>query len=168
MRIDTLISLFEDITSGHPADPRFFNGLAEDENQSGEDNYPVIQLFPPVLTDTIDQGSQNLGSWNLTLASYDNRPIDLTPEEKKEASNKMFNVLREIIMKFLSLGEEEKTITANNVTETLNYRLGSVGVNYQPVFDLEDQNLFGSAATFTILDNNAFDACQLDKITTTL
>ena len=164
MRYQTLQQAIEDITEAHQSDIQFFSGLESDHDTANDINYPALVFTPPAFDLNLDNETDQANkTWKIHLEAQELLSDQSTTEQKQEALDRTAEYLKDIVLEFwITYGYENKTVTKNNITETLDFVISS-----QPVFlafiDVND-GVTGWMVDFEITEGLKEDLCHLPDI----
>ena len=164
MRYQTLIQAVQDIAESHAADLTFFNGLESDFDPASGTDYPALVMTPsPALLELGNEPAQASKTWKIHLEVYEQISDTASVTDKNEALDRTHEYLKDVILQlFFEYGYENKEVTVNNVTETLDF---TITVNPELIpFIGEGDNLTGWYADFEIKEGLYEDLCHLPDI----
>tara|TARA_R100001244_G_C5160731_1_gene130971 strand:- start:818 stop:1315 length:498 start_codon:yes stop_codon:yes gene_type:complete len=163
MRYQTIIEGIKLIVESHKSDLTFFSGLESDKDPANNVHYPLIFLPPPIPTEplTLESISSNT-KWLLHIESQELLSNDSTTQQKQEALDRTREYLRDVYYKFILNGFDITSVTFNNVTEDLDFKLDTEAP-FQAFIDIND-GVTGWMVDFTIQESDNNNLCHLDDV----
>jgi hypothetical protein len=163
MRYQTLQQAFKEIAAAHDADLKYFTGLESDLDPSNKLHYPCLVFTPPSFDMSLDtETNSNYNKWKIHLETRELMSTTSSVDEKNIALDRTREYLKDIILEFVVNYGDDKEITKNNLTETLNFHITTQPV-FLPFIDISD-GVTGWQVDFEITESLYNDICQLADI----
>lgn len=163
MRLETFQYILQTITEDHKAGIRFFTGEESDFDPASNKNYPANFVLPVQANMIINNSSEFVQQWIIIMEIKDILPQDRSTDDINEQLNTLFEILREIIIKFLfDYGFNIQTITVNNKEDLIDFTLATP-IAILPFIDEGEQNYIGWQANFTINESFNPNKCNIDE-----
>lgn len=163
MRYQTLQQAFKEITEAHDASLKYFTGLESDLDPSNRKHYPCLVFTPPGFNINLDnENNNNFNVWQIHLESRELMSTTSSVDEKNIALDRTREYLKDIVLRFVLTYGDNREVTKNNLTETLNFRVTTQPV-FLPFIDISD-GVTGWQVDFEITEGLYDDICHLDDI----
>lgn len=163
MRYQTLQAAIKEITLAHDADLIPFTGLESDLDPSRKLHYPCIVFTPPSFDlDLTNETNNNFTKWKIHLESRELMSTSSSVDEKNIALDRTREYLKDVVLQFVLVYGDEKEVTHNNLTETLDFKVTTQPV-FLPFIDISD-GITGWQVDFEITEGLYNDICHLDDI----
>jgi len=163
MRYQTIVEGIRDIAESHKSIETFATGLESDIDPSASTLYPLIFLAPPTPTAPLTQDSIGSNeSWTVHLEAQEIISDASTTQQKEEALDRTLEYLRDVYYKFILNGFDVTSVTVNNKTENLDFRVTTESP-FQPFIQIND-GVTGWMVDFTIQEGNNSTLCHLDDV----
>jgi len=163
MRYQTLQQAFKEITLAHDADLKYFTGLESDLDPSRKLHYPCLVFTPPGFALNLEnETNNNFNRWKIHLETRELLSTTSSVDEKNIALDRTREYLKDIVLQFVLVYGDNKEVSKNNVTETLNFKT-TVQPEFLPMLDKSD-GIAGWQTDFEITEGLYNDICHLSDI----
>ena len=164
MRYQTLQQAIQDITESHDSDIQFYSGLESEFDLGNDIQYPALIFTPPSFDLSLDNDTDQANkTWKIHLEVQELLSTETSTTEKQEALDRTAEYLKDIVLRFwITYGYENKTVTKNNVTETLDFVVSSIS-SFIPFID-EGDSVTGWMVDVEIQEGLKEDLCHLPDI----
>jgi hypothetical protein len=164
MRYQTLQQAIQDITESHDSDIQFYSGLESEFDVANDIQYPALIFTPPSFDMSLDLDTDQANkTWKIHLEAQELISSEASTAEKQEALDRTGEYIKDIVLElWITYGYENKTVTKNNVTETLDFVISSQP-SFVPFIDLAD-GVTGWMVDFEITEGLKEDICHLSDV----